>query len=153
MLKILDEKSIYTLFKIVNLSLPQILEKEYLIKDIDLLIENIKNSSLNIKVKKQVLSQENEKIINAFLLNIEWYKEHFKDFTFVNLNVQKPLPNSKIDLILLELKYENVDFIIKTSQLNLELFCYIYLEKQIIFKDRIFRIEDLNRIFYFVRSF
>lgn len=153
MLKILDEKSIYTLFKIVNLSLPQILEKEYLIKDIDLLIENIKNSSLNIKVKKQVLSQENEKIINAFLLNIEWYKEHFKDFTFVNLNVQKPLPNSKIDLILLELKYENVDFIIKISQLNLELFCYIYLEKQIIFKDRIFRIEDLNRIFYFVRSF
>ena len=152
-MKILDEKSIYTLFKIVNLSLSQILEKEYLIKDIDLLIENIKNSSLNIKVKKQVLSQENEKIINAFLLNIEWYKEHFKDFTFVNLNVQKPLPNSKIDLILLELKYENVDFIIKTSQLNLELFCYIYLEKQIIFKDRIFRIEDLNRIFYFVRSF
>ena len=152
-MKILDEKSIYTLFKIVNLSLPQILEKEYLIKDIDLLIENIKNSSLNIKIKKQVLSQENEKIINAFLLNIEWYKEHFKDFTFVNLNVQKPLPNSKIDLILLELKYENVDFIIKISQLNLELFCYIYLEKQIIFKDRIFRIEDLNRIFYFVRSF
>ena len=152
-MKILDEKSIYTLFKIVNLSLSQTLEKEYLIKNIDLLIENIKNSSLNIKVKKQVLSQENEKIINAFLLNIEWYKEHFKDFTFVNLNVQKPLPNSKIDLILLELKYENVDFIIKISQLNLELFCYIYLEKQIIFKDRIFRIEDLNRIFYFVRSF
>ncbi len=152
-MKILDEKSIYTLFKIVNLSLSQTLEKEYLIKNIDLLIKNIKNSSLNIKIKKQVLSQENEKIINAFLLNIEWYKEHFKDFTFVNLNVQKPLPNSKIDLILLELKYENVDFIIKTSQLNLELFCYIYLEKQIIFKDRIFRIEDLNRIFYFVRSF
>lgn len=152
-MKILDEKSIYTLFKIVNLSLSQTLEKEYLIKNIDLLIKNIKNSSLNIKIKKQVLSQENEKIINAFLLNIEWYKEHFKDFTFVNLNVQKPLPNSKIDLILLELKYENVDFIIKISQLNLELFCYIYLEKQIIFKDRIFRIEDLNRIFYFVRSF
>ena len=152
-MKILDEKSIYTLFKIVNLSLSQTLEKEYLIKNIDLLIKNIKNSSLNIKIKKQVLSQENEKIINAFLLNIEWYKEHFKDFTFVNLNVQKPLPNSKIDLILLELIYENVDFIIKISQLNLELFCYIYLEKQIIFKDRIFRIEDLNRIFYFVRSF
>ena len=108
---------------------------------------------LNIKIKKQVLSQENEKIINAFLLNIEWYKEHFKDFTFVNLNVQKSLPNPKIDLILLELRYENVDFLIKISQLNLELFCYIYLEKQIIFKDRTFRIEDLNRIFYFVRSF
>ena len=117
-----------------------------MVKKINDIPEHLKNT--NIKIRKQELSKDNYSILN--LIKEKLYKSENIKYKITNVECYKYSNGIKSELIIFNIYHQNILFKIKIIQLNLQLFSYIYIDKKLINKDRIFRIEDFDRIFYII---
>lgn len=148
----LSDETIFTIFKIRDLTFNNIKQDKKLVNEIDSLLEN-DNKSSKLRLRKQVLSSINKSIIDEFFFNKSKYINKFKDFKITELEKIEPKQYSKFDLITFCLNYHKKNYKIRIAQNNQELFYYIYYNSKIRIKDKIFRIEDLDRIFLSIMNF
>jgi len=145
-IKLLKDEDINTIYQVKSLSYNDITKDEELVKKINDIPEHLKNT--NIKIRKQELSKDNYSILN--LIKEKLYKSENIKYKITNVECYEYSNGIKSELIIFNIYHQNILFKIKIIQLNLQLFSYIYIDKKLINKDRIFRIEDFDRIFYII---
>ena len=150
-LKFLSHDDIINIFKMNNVKY-RIIECE-MAEVVEKIINKFKYIP-NIKIRKNELLKEKYSIVKYFLENIDKYKLRFNEFGFYNA-IECIEKNSvkKIKIASLRLKYNSKFFKLKFAQYNLKLMVWIYNENDIfLYKDIIYRIEDLDRIFLFIKD-
>lgn len=150
-IKIFDDECINTIYKIRNLSYNDILENSDLLKRIYHFESCLKDTK--IKIRKQQLNDENNTIIENIKNTLNNYTNEENNPKIENIVYHEYQIGIKADLLNFEINYNNTKYKVKITQLNLQLFFYIYIEKKLIYKDRIFRTNDFDRLFYIIKEY
>ena len=145
-IKLLKDEDINTIYQVKGLSYIDITKNEELVKKINEIPEHINNT--NIRIRKQELSKDNQLILN--LMKEKIHKNDNSNYKITNIECYEYSNGIKSELISFNINQQNTFFKVKIIQLNLQLFSYIYIDKKLINKDRIFRIDDFDRIFYII---
>ena len=142
-------EDINTIYQVKSLSYNDITKNDELVKKINEIPEHIINT--NIKIRKQELSKDNYLILN--FIKEKLYKNDNSNYKITNIEYNEYSSGIKSELIIFNISYQNIIFKVKIIQLNLQLFSYIYIDKKLINKDRIFRIDDFDRIYYIIKEY
>ena len=148
-IKLLKNEDINTIYQVKSLSYNDITKNDELVKKINEIPEHIINT--NIKIRKQELSKDNYLILN--FIKEKLYKNDNSNYKITNIEYYEYSSGIKSELIIFNISYQNIIFKVKIIQLNLQLFSYIYIDKKLINKDRIFRIDDFDRIYYIIKEY
>lgn len=152
---VLSEESIFTIFSLKKIKINNAKNDKELNIKIENIIKELKNSNLNIKIKKQEINENSHNIVNEFIENLETFKNIYKDYKIKDITTDIITNNSKITLLQFNIIYKSKTYNIKILQNNLKLYSYIYKENDTVrfSTDRIYNVLDFNRIFYIINEF
>lgn len=150
-IKIFDDECINTIYKIRNLPYNDIQKNSDLLKRIYHFENCLKDTK--IIIRKQQLNDENNNIIEDIKNKLNNYVNKENTPKIENIVYHEYQIGIKADLLSFGINHNNTKYKVKITQLNLQLFFYIYIEKKLIDKDRIFRSEDFNRLFYIIKDY
>ena len=118
------------------------------------MIDIIKNIIINLKkipeitIFKNEVTTDNKKIIARFLNDMDNYKLKFNNMKICQISNHVEIKKVAIlKLLEIKLKYKSNEFFVRIDQESLKLYANIYKNEKRIMKDRLFRIEDFERIF------
>lgn len=149
----LSEESICAILELSKLTFNDIKNNNSHLNSIDKIINDIKTQYSEINIVKQEIIKDNDLIIRSFSKHIDYFRKKYSDFKIQNINYNEYQIKSKMDLLEYELKYNKKIFNIKITQVDLKLYSYIYYNNKNFSKDRIYRFDDFERIFYIIKEF
>ncbi len=148
----LKEESIITLFSLPNKKIDSLLNNQILLEKIKDVYKDFLSLKLKIIIKKQELSSKYEDLIKEFLDRINIIQEKYKTFKICDLIINSNQKGIKMDLVTFSIIYKKTKFKVQLSQVNFKLYAYLYYNSLAILKDRIYCLNDFERVFYYLKE-